>query len=198
MLGPSPPRTILDTGSSGHFFNSNDPRLQNRNQSCKPVTIQVANQQTMQSTQTAVLPIPALPPEAQTGYITEELGQNLLSTAPLTKAGCTVNINQHRAVIQCPNLPPLHCPTAPDGLIDVPVDTNTATHSASLPDQPFQAHATIGNSNHPADLVAFHHASLFSPSLTTLEQAMIKKYLPPLPGLNFPTLRRLRPDLEAW
>jgi hypothetical protein len=108
-----------------------------------------------------------------------------------------VHINRHRAVIQCPNLPPLHCPTAPDGLIDVPEITATATHNTPLPDQPFQAHATIGNSNHPADLVAFHHATLFSPSLTTLEQAMIKQYLPPLPGFNIPTLRRFRPDLEA-
>ena len=57
--------------------------------------------------------------------------------------------------------------------------------------------ATIGNSNHPADLVAFHHAALFSSTLDTLETAINNQYLPPLPGLTLHTLRRHRPSLEA-
>jgi hypothetical protein len=63
--------------------------------------------------------------------------------------------------------------------------------------EPFMALAAIGNSNHPADLVAFHHAALFSPSLSTLERAIEKQYLPPLPGLTLATLRKYKPDLEA-
>jgi hypothetical protein len=57
--------------------------------------------------------------------------------------------------------------------------------------------AVIGNSNHPADLVAFHHTSLFSPSISTLEKALDKEYLPPLPGLTKTLLKKYRPDLEA-
>ena len=63
--------------------------------------------------------------------------------------------------------------------------------------EPFMALAAIGNSNHPADLVAFHHAALFSPTLATLETAISKQYLPPLPGLTLSTLRKYKPDLEA-
>ena len=63
--------------------------------------------------------------------------------------------------------------------------------------EPFVALAAIGNSNHPADLVAFHHAALFSPTLDTLETAITKQYLPPLPGLTLHTLRKHRPSLEA-
>jgi Reverse transcriptase (RNA-dependent DNA polymerase) len=57
--------------------------------------------------------------------------------------------------------------------------------------------AALGNSNHPADLVAFHHAALWSPSISTLEIALRHKYLPPLPGLTTTLLRKYRPDLEA-
>jgi len=63
--------------------------------------------------------------------------------------------------------------------------------------EPFMAMAVIGNSNHPADLVAFHHTSLFSPSISTLEKALDKEYLPTLPGLTKTLLKKYQPDLEA-
>jgi hypothetical protein len=40
----------------------------------------------------------------------------------------------------------------------------------------------------PADVVAFHHAALFSPTLSTLELALPKGFLPPLPGLTLQAL----------
>ena len=55
--------------------------------------------------------------------------------------------------------------------------------------------AAIGNSNHPADLVAFHHAALFSPTLDTLETAITNQYLPPLPR---PHPVHLKDDTLAW
>jgi hypothetical protein len=49
----------------------------------------------------------------------------------------------------------------------------------------------------PANLVAFAHAALFSPSLTTLGLALAKGYIPNLPGLSTATLRRHPPNSAA-
>ena len=49
----------------------------------------------------------------------------------------------------------------------------------------------------PADVVAFHHAALFSPALSTLELALQKGFLPPFPGLTLSALRRHPPQSSA-
>jgi hypothetical protein len=59
------------------------------------------------------------------------------------------------------------------------------------------AMATIANSNGPAEVVAFHHAAVFSPALSTLQKAMKKGYLPPLPELTAHTLEKFPPPQEA-
>jgi hypothetical protein len=49
----------------------------------------------------------------------------------------------------------------------------------------------------PTDVVAFHHAALFSPALTTLERALQKGFLPPFPGLTLQALCRDPPHSVA-
>jgi hypothetical protein len=44
-----------------------------------------------------------------------------------------------------------------------------------------------------AGLVAFAHATLFSPSLSTLEKALNNGYLTNFPGLNAQSLRKFPP-----
>ena len=78
-----------------------------------------------------------------------------------------------------------HCPSS---------HQNYSTTPSSNPSWPWPA---IGNSNHPADLVAFHHAALFSPTLDTLETAITNQCLPPLPGLTLHTLHKHRPSLGS-
>jgi hypothetical protein len=56
--------------------------------------------------------------------------------------------------------------------------------------------ATLGNSNGPEDIVAFHHAALFSPTVSTLQTAMKKGFLPNLPGLTERTLAKHSPNLQ--
>ena len=170
----------------------------------------MANQQTIQSTHTGTLPIPGLPPAAATAHAFDTLQNNLICVSPLTNASCTVAFAKDEAVIQCPNEEPIHCPATKSGLWQVPLQgataitdviTGVAMQATKLIHnhvyEPFMALAAIGNSNHPADLVAFHHATLFSPTLATLETAISKQYLPPLPGLTLSTLQKYKPDLEA-
>jgi hypothetical protein len=187
MLGPSP--TILDTGASDHYF-SIHTNLPNKRPTRRPVTVQVANNQTMQSTHTATLPIPQLPKTARTVHLFPDMTTNLIAVAPLTKAGCQVTFSQQEAVIQCPDSEPIHCPATPQGIWEVPM-------ALFAQQQDGMAMATIGNSNGPADIVAFHHAALFSPSISTLNTAMKKGYLPPLPGLTEQSLKRHPPDAQS-
>jgi hypothetical protein len=50
-----------------------------------------------------------------------------------------------------------------------------------------------------ANLVAFAHATLFSPALSTLEKALDKGYLINFPGLTPQNLRRhTHHDLSLW
>jgi hypothetical protein len=59
-----------------------------------------------------------------------------------------------------------------------------------------EANGSIGTAT-PAHLVAFAHAALFSPSLTTLVLALAKGYIPNLPGLSTATLRCHPPNSAA-
>jgi hypothetical protein len=56
---------------------------------------------------------------------------------------------------------------------------------------------THQTSSTPEELVAFAHAALGSPPLSTLETAMKKGYLPPFVGLSTVTLKKYPPSLEA-
>jgi hypothetical protein len=187
-----------------------DVPLDNKQPTTNPITVVVANNETIQSTHTGTLPIKGLPPEAATAHTFDNLQHNLIGVSPLTQAGCTVTFEKEQATIQCPNEDPIICPATNNGLWTVPLRaataiTNTVTAVAMQATkifhehiyEPFMALATIGNSNHPADLVAFHHAALFSPTMATLETAITKQYLPPRPGLTLTTLRKYKPDLEA-
>jgi hypothetical protein len=51
----------------------------------------------------------------------------------------------------------------------------------------------VNQSAKPADLVAFSHATLFSPTLTTLAEALRKDFLIGFPGLTTETLAKYPP-----
>jgi hypothetical protein len=172
----------------------------------------VANQDTIQSTHTGTLPIPNLPPAAAVAHSFDALQHNLIGVSPLTDTGCAVTFERDEATIKCPDAEPIHCPTTGTGLWSIPLQAGYAKTATAIVTkvalavqrilydrvwEPFLALAAIGNSNHPADLVAFHHAALWSPSISTLETALDKQYLPPLPGLTKALLSKYRPDLEA-
>jgi hypothetical protein len=83
-------------------------------------------------------------------------------------------------------------------------DAPTDTINVSTPEpqgillHPLQAHPVMNAPNNtPADLVAFAHAALFSPALTTLKAALDKGFLPPFTGLTAATLARYPPSLDA-
>jgi hypothetical protein len=160
--------------------------LSNLQPTTTPLSVQVANQQMMHSTHTAELPLSALPPTARQVDVFPTMNKSLVAVSPLCDAGCTVLFDSTTCTIQCPSGETIHCPRQPDGLWTLlPPNPCLQAMSASLP------------SSTPEELVAFAHAALFSPALSTLLTAMQKNYLPPFPGLTAASLRKYPPRSEA-
>jgi hypothetical protein len=189
VLGPIPPMTILDSGSTGHYFLSHTP-LPNRKPTARPLAVTVANQQVMKSTHTAELPLLGLPPKARQVHIFPSLGTNLVGVTPLTQAGCEVLFKGEECTIKCPGGEEIMCHATPQGLWALQIQEMA---TLSLP----TAYPAIGNSCTPADITAFHHAALFSPAISTLTTALLKGFIPPLPGLSTALLQKYTSNLEA-
>ena len=155
--------------------------------------MRVANEQVITSTHIADLPIPGIPQGANKVHIFPELQTNLIGVTPLTQAGCQVTFNDNTCTISCPNCQDIQCHTNPQGLwalnsAEIHGPTTQATNGTS---------PRLGNSCTHADVVAFHHAAMFSPTISTLATALKKQYIPPLPGLTENLLRKYQPNLEA-
>jgi Reverse transcriptase (RNA-dependent DNA polymerase) len=138
----------------------------------------------MRSTHTALLDIPALPLAARTVHIVPDLHENsLLSIGQLCDAGCTVEFTQHNVTIAYHNETILTgSRTPPLGLWHL-----------QLPPMHHTANSAIGAAR-PAELVAFAHAALFSPALSTLDTALTKGYITNVPGLTAALLRKYPPQ----
>jgi Reverse transcriptase (RNA-dependent DNA polymerase) len=138
----------------------------------------------MTSSHTALLDIPALPLAARTVHIVPDLHDNsLISIGQLCDADCTVEFTKHDVAISYQNEPILTGRrSSPLGLwhLDLP----SASHHAN---------AAIGSAS-PADLVAFAHAAMFSPALSTLAQALSNGYISNFPGLSSALLRKYPPQ----
>ena len=141
----------------------------------------------MYSTHLADLDLPTLPPEARQVHIVPDLSSHsLLALGPLCDAGCSVTFDATSVVVTLQNKPILHgCRTPATRLwhFNLPGAPSSA---------PASANAAIGSAT-PAQLVAFSHAALFSPALSTLAGALSKGYISGLPGLTSELLRRHPP-----
>ena len=124
------------------------------------------------------LPLPNLPHDATQAFTFPDLGNtSLLSLVQLCDAGCTATFDKTSCTI-----------THADGTtLQGERDPTTAglwTIPLSAPAVALPATAT-GNTT--AQMVAFAHASLFSPTLSTLQQALQRGILPEFPGLSVET-----------
>jgi hypothetical protein len=146
----------------------------------------------MTSTHEGEFDLPTLRPEARRAHIIPALHNcSLLSIGQLTDAGYIAIFDATRLrVYDSDNIYKLtdqlcvlsgtrHSPT---GMwhIDAPVRLHLANRVGA---------PTV------SDLVTFAHATLFSPSLSTLEEALLRNYLINFPGLNVNNLRRHPPTM---
>ena len=142
----------------------------------------------MYSTHVGNLPLPNLPNEATQALTFPDLGDtSLLSLGQLCNAGCRATLDKSTCTIQHPNGHTLRGQQDPNisSLWTIPLPTS----AAALP--------AMATGTTTAQTVAFTHASLFSPTLSTLQQALQWGILPDFPGLSAASLKKHPPRLHA-
>ena len=183
---------IADTGSTANFGTIDAPVL-NKRPTLNPITIHNPNGSVMMSTHEAELDLPMLPPAARHIHIVPDLASSsLLSIGQLCDAGCYVAFNATTVTVSHNDTIVLTGHRTPaTRLWHLTLPTPLPAPAPSPTPAPASAHAAIGSAT-PAELVAFAHAALFSPALSTLKRALDKGFLTNFPGLT-PTLLRKHP-----
>jgi hypothetical protein len=199
MSSPSPP-IIIDSGATGHFFKISSNLL-----GIKPTTngiaVSLPDGTHIKSTHTGTLPVPGLPVSACRAHIFPSLkSHSLLSIGQLCDRGCKALFTHNGVTITRDDLvlltgtrsdatnglwtlDPLRPSTTPLASSSTPItgSVNAMFHTTL-------AHDTMTNR------IAFYHASLFSPSLSTWCQAIDDGHFPTWPGLTSSAVRKHPPQ----
>jgi hypothetical protein len=154
----------------------------------------------MYSTHEANLALPALPSTATHVHIVPDMNDGiLLSIGQFCDAGCEAVFTATTITIK------LNGETIMTGTREGPhklwhMDLPTVKHSPPPPPPPpmeAEANALQQDSASPKNTVAFMHAALFSPAVSTLTKALDKGYIHHFPGLNSSTIRKYPPFSTA-
>ena len=191
--------TCADTGATGHFFTTALP-ISNLRPTTHPIAIRNPNGSLMHSTHEAELDLPQLPLLARRVHIVPELqSRSLLSIAQLCDADCKatftrsdVHIHHNGTCI----LSGQRDPATQLWHVNVPTRPSPVSLPPGIPPACNECNKTIGLPK-VADMVAFAHASLFSPTLSTLAKALQSNFLTNFPGLTIDTLCRHPPQSKA-
>jgi hypothetical protein len=203
------PIVIADSGCTAHFCTTSLP-VTHKRVATRPITITNPNGTQMVSSHTAYLDIPELPLAARLVHIVPALTtKSLLSIPQLCTNGCEAVLDNEAIRIMRDDqvvLAGTRCLDTGLWHIDVtnPIPTTESVEIDTLVSKidtpsgptPFSANAAAGSSK-PADLVAFAHAALWSPALSTLEKALERKYISNIPGLSQQLLRKYPPNSRA-
>ena len=155
----------------------------------------------MYSTHEAELDLPNLPIEARRVHIVPALQTaSLLSMGQLCDAGCIVTFDSKSVAVHRNDeliLDGIRTPAT--GLWHLSLVKTTLDIAPATSPPPMLLHHSFAaiHSATPAELVAFAHASLFSPALSTLTTALKRGYLPNFMGLTAKALRKYPPHSVA-
>jgi len=201
-LGPSTTshNFIVDTGCTGHFLAVSAP-YKNKQSTNTGISVRLPNQDIMTATHTAELDLPDLPQAARNAHIFPALGTtSLISVGQLCDAQCTaiftkttVDITHNDKTI----LKGIRTKTNNLWHATLPPKTNSDNHHTNTNTSPEQRANNVNQTKKAAALVAFAHGALFSPALSTLQQALDKNYVNHFPGLTPQTLRQHPPQSIA-
>jgi hypothetical protein len=176
----------------------------------KPIPLQVTTGSVIYSTHTAELPIPFLPLAPCRLTLSYPSRPHSFTCVHWTTLRCRLScrLRQNDVVITLNNQVLMlhkrhpvsrlwHLTIPPPGFLPT---TEPPTHSEARQILP-SANLAFANaarlSASPAELVAFAHASLFSPSLSTLCIALGLKHVTGFPGLTYKLVRKYHPQSIA-
>jgi hypothetical protein len=196
----APTAVIADTGCTGHFLMLQGP-YHNPVPASPGIQVTMPSDQIITSSHVAQLDIPHLPPSACVCHVFPDLtAGSLLSVGLLTDHGCQALFDHERVTIfrgpqvvlpgrrdantrlwtidmQAPTSTPVFAPTA----LTTTACSDTFTHSA------LATNATVANR------VAFLHAAMFSPAISTWCAAIDAGRFTTWPSLTSAQVRRYAP-----
>jgi hypothetical protein len=184
----------LNSGATGHFLGIHAD-VSNKQPCTTPIIINCADDNQISSTHTAEPNIPALsvlPAAARLAHIFPQMGNiSLLSLGQLCDHGCTAVFERNRVTVYFKNEVLLTRTRSRETNYLWYIDTDK-------PQEPLHhAMQAINQSAKAANLVAFAHASFFSPPMATLKNALHQNYISNFPGLSKQSLNRHPPNLTA-
>jgi len=167
---------IADTGCTVHFFTMN-MLVHNPTPSPHPISIQNPDSSVIQSMHDAELNIPGLPLAACIRHIVPALSTKpLLSIGQFCNAGCQVAFTTTMDICYNGNLVLQGMCTQHTQLWELDLQQPVCLTSQ-------HCHLAMGHDT-TADLIAFAHAALFSPALSTLAKALHHQHVPKFAGLT--------------
>jgi hypothetical protein len=191
-----PPKIIMDTGTTGHYFQLTFPAT-NITPTTKPIHVTMPNGSTISSTHTGELPIPDLPLSARTVHLFPELAaHSLLSVGMLCDHGCTCKFDTNTITIQNNGKTILTGTRDTNGLWTIALSTSDkptrCLYSAN------QATAnTLLETTIVRDLTAFLHAACFSPVPSMLVKAINNGHFATWPGFTAHNVQKHLPKSIA-
>jgi len=182
-----------DSAASNHYWPLREaPILNNLQEDKFGPTVILPDTSNLNATQKGHLPIPHLSKTATSTSVFHHLHSPLISLGQLCDDDCEIYLNRKSLKVTKNNKTVLkgHRSTSGDGLWDIPI-TNSIPSNITPSPSPSIAPANgsinaIIRQDHRAkqDLASFHHGSLFSPSPTTLIDAVKSNFLATFPGLS--------------
>ena len=181
-----------DSAATDHFFTVDAP-IESRRVSTSPVQIRAANGGVLTSTHVGNVVLPRAPPEACQVHVVPNLkSYSLLAMGPLCDAGCRVEFEATAVRALLEDKTALQGHRAPPGLWIFHLPSPEKSGPSPPISNISQVNSALGTPK-AAELVARSRATLFSPALETLEQAVRLSYARNFPGLTAQTLRRHPP-----
>ena len=162
-------------------------------------TVMLANNQTIKPTHRALLNAPALPIEAREAWMFPDLKRSLIAIKPLCDADLVATFRKDRVDIH--NAEGNLLLTGPrcteTHLWNVPISI-VVNDSANAVVEPITDHCYVMLSEHRTqhEVVAYHHATMFSPAIKTLKEA-VKRGFVTIPGLSYEALCKYPPNSDA-
>lgn len=183
-----------DTGSTGHYMAFRDASILKHLQiASNPITVTLPDGSCSTSTHTAVLDIPALPDAARRVDVFPDFVSSLLSIGVLCDSGMIATYDATSVTISLNNevvLSGIRNPATNLWMVDL-------VNPQALPPLGTCAMArTSPPSGTIAQIVAFYHASMNSPAISTFIAALSKDFIR-FPGLSVDMVRKYPPNSIA-
>ena len=196
-----PANTIIaDTGATGHYLMVDGPYT-NATPVSQGIDVLLPSGQKIRSSHTAEISLPGLPPTAIQCHIFPDLiARSLLSIGQLCDHGCEATFSATTVTILHDNIPIItgfRCPLTKLWTINLEqqqTSPHITTMQKSIDNHSFtNPHIALAASTTVAEQVAFMHATLCSPVISTWCNAIDKGYFPTWPTLTSKQIRKHAP-----